>query len=139
MKTKLKLSELININVCTTGIVRTTEAMKGSLLFKLNNNIKAFKPHIEAFNETRKKVVEKFATKDDEGNCIMEKVEQGENYTFDPSVHEEMSKELQDLLDITIKVDLTSIPLSTFQEITFDTSKVEGFDSFIEFLVDEEK
>jgi len=138
MKTEVKLSSLINVNISINGFLGSADKMDGSSMFKLNKTISAIKPHIEAFETTKKKLVENSASRDEDNELIIEEVEGAKTYKFEEGVLEKVNTEILELLEENVEVELFKIPLSSFEKITFDMSKVLGINIFMELLIDDD-
>jgi hypothetical protein len=146
MKKKMKLGEAIALQGCINGILATSDKVAGGIVFNLNKNLKAVLDHSEAFNDSRKKIVEGYAEKDKDGKIVYEELTKEDREAgiksklkFAEGEYEKANNEIMDLLQEEVKVELTQLPLSKFETLDFDTSKILGFDVFVDHMIDESK
>ena len=98
----MKLSELINSTDALGRLM--TQPMKAKASFRLAKAIKQVQPHIEAFDETRNKLVEQHGKKNGEGFTIDPESKKWKKYV------NELSGVLKEEMELKVKkVTLASI------------------------------
>ena len=98
----MKLSEIINSTDALGRLM--TQPMKAKASFRLAKAIKQVQPHIEAFDETRSKLVEQHGKKNGEGFTINPESKEWKKYI------DELSGVLKEDIELQVKkVTLASI------------------------------
>ena len=91
----MKLSELINSTDALGRLM--TQPMKAKASFRLAKAIKQVQPHIEAFDETRSKLVEQYGKKNGEGFTIDPESKKWKKYV------DELSGVLKEEIELQVK------------------------------------
>lgn len=124
----MKLIELINANQ-TLGKLNSTHGLKATCAFSIAKNIKKIADELETYEETRKKLLEEKADKDEDGKAI---IEDG-NYKLSQEVMQEVLEEITVLQQKETDLDLTQIELEDLNSA--DLTPQELF--AIEFMIKE--
>jgi len=115
------LSELINSTEALSRLMQ--QPMKAKASFRLAKTVKQVQPHIEAFEETRTKIVEQYGKKNGEGFVIDPESKGWKKYV----------NELEDVLKEEIKLNVKKITLASIAQ-----AEITAADAIIlEWLVDE--
>ncbi len=125
---KLKLVQLINANQ-VLGKLNGTHGLTAVCAFSIAKNIKKIAAELEAYEETRKKLLEEKADKDEKGKAI---IEEG-NYKLSPEATQEVLEEINQLQQNEIDLDLTKIQIEELNSA--DLTPQELFT--VEFMIKE--
>lgn len=81
--------------------------------YAVSKNIKKIEKEIEAYNEERAKLLDKYGEKDEDGNLV---VSEEQNIKIVPENVEKWNKDLSELLDIEVEVDIHKLKFSVLEE-----------------------
>jgi len=117
------------MKVTTIDVMNSIESLKVinalelpfKLSYKIAKHIKELDPILTAYQETHKKLIEKFCNKDEEGNVLTKKVkdpndQEVEVYDLDET-NEEYQKEYSDLLNVENEVNIEQISINEFEDV----------------------
>lgn len=128
---KIKNSQIVNIFNHIGEVKEKNIPVK--IGFAINKNIALLNSSARAYEEERKKILDKYGEKDENGNP---KVIDGE---FAIKDHEQYSKELGDLLGIENDIPVHTLPIEEFEKC--DNEKFDSLTpndlSVLEFMIEE--
>lgn len=82
--------------------------------FRINQNVKSLAPHVEAWQESRKEIVDKYVEKNDDGQPCID--EEESTYIWQDGKKDEAVKALEELAAIETDVNVAKIKLSRLAE-----------------------
>jgi len=140
---KVKNSDVNLLNICISQILATSEKLSGSVIFNFNRNAGLLKPLLENIDDTRKKIIDQHVEKDDKGEILYkeqdsEDAESVKEYLFTKENEELANIEIQELFKEEVDIKLIKLPLSKFETLSLDTSKIPGLNVFIDHIIDED-
>lgn len=103
--------------------------LRGRAAFKVARLLKKLEVELTTFNETRVKLIENYAKKDDNGEFVLN--EQNE-YQFDAGNAQEFVNEINKLLSEEIQIEVNPILLEEIEEIDFTPAEMAALEPFIE-------
>ena len=97
----------------------------------VSKNIKKIEKEIEAYNEERAKLLDKYGEKDEDGNLV---VSEEQNIKIVPENVEKWNKDLSELLDIEVEVDIHKLKFSVLEEsgTVMSISGIQSIDFMLE-------
>lgn len=101
--------------------------IKGKTAYKIAKLVKKMEEEYALFNESRLKLLNKYAVKDEGGQPV---VENG-NYKVLPESIANFNQEIAELLDAEVSFDLEPISLEEIGDIEFTPAEMLMIDSFI--------
>lgn len=121
---KISLNEIITLAPLLKELINNS--FDSSLSFKIGRLIRELDKELELFNDSRKKIIEKYSLRDSQGNFI---IENNQIKIVEP---ENCNKELQDLLNTTIKIYSEKIPILCFKDLKITPAQAIVLDLIIE-------
>lgn len=100
--------------------------------YAISKNIKKIEKEIEVYNEERAKLLDKYGEKDENGNLV---VSEEQNIKIAPENVEKWNKDLSELLDIEVEVDIHKLKFSVLEESGMGMS-ISGIQS-IDFMLED--
>ena len=100
--------------------------------YAISKNIKIMEPIAVAYDEERKKILDKYASKDESGELLVD----GDSYVIENQ--EGYKKEIQELLDIDNEIQIHTISFSELEKCDtekFDALSVQDI-SLLEFMME---
>ncbi|MDU2672650.1 MAG: DUF1617 family protein [Clostridium sp.] len=99
--------------------------------YAVSKNIKKIEKEIEAYNEERAKLLDKYGEKDEDGNLV---VSEEQNIKIVPENVEKWNKDLSELLDIEVEVDIHKLKFSVLEEsgTVMSISGIQSIDFMLE-------
>ena len=125
---KIKNRELLNFANSPLG----NKQLPVKLMFAISANAEEATGKIKAYEEARKKLIDKYAKKDENGEPIVE----GSNYVFED--HVKWNEAIQELLDAEVEMDVTTVILEDVakcDEAEFDSLTVNEI-GIIKFMIE---
>jgi hypothetical protein len=135
---KIQNSEINILNVCISQILATTDRISGGIIFNLNRNAGILKPLLEDIDSTRKAIVDQYVDKDEDGKHKVKEDSDGKLLSFTKENEALANSEIEEVFKAELDVDFIKLPLSKFETLSLDTSKVPGLNVFIDFIIDED-
>lgn len=135
---KIQNSEINILNVCISQILATTDKISGGIIFNLNRNAGILKPLLENIDSTRKAIVDQYVDKDENGKHKVKEGSDGKLLSFTKENEALANSEVEEVFKTELDVDFIKLPLSKFETLSLDTSKVPGLNVFIDFIIDED-
>lgn len=123
----MKLGVLIN-SKNTLSILGNTKGLKSTVAYRILKNIKAVNAEIKAYDETRTKVCEEYANKNDEGKAIIK----DNKYDISSDNLIKVNEELDKLINEEVDIDIKKIKLEDIDKVGLSALEI----SSIEFMLD---
>lgn len=115
----------------SVGIIKEM-ALPVKASYAIAKNIKKIEKEIEVYNEERAKLLDKYGEKDEEGNLV---VSEEQNIKIVPENVEKWNKDLNELLDIEVEVDIHKLKFSVLEE-SGTVMSISGIHS-IDFMLED--
>ena len=128
---KVKISDLLN-SVETLQKLSQKD-FKAKLAWQISRMLKAAENEIQAFNETRMTLINKYGEKDENGQLVT--TEDG-NCKIMPEDIESFSTELTELMNSEVEINANAINFDQLEDVDFTPSEITILEPFIN--VDEE-
>lgn len=127
---KLKLIKLLNAQEGLQALANT-KGLSSVVAYRIAKNVKALDEELNTYEETRKKLVEEKANKDEEGKPIIK----DDKYDLTNKALKEVNKELNALLEEEVDIDIKELSL-----IDIDKAGLSALElSSIDFMIREEE
>ena len=112
-------------------VMRTlsNKQLRGRTAFKVARLLKKLEAELTTFNETRVKIIEQYAKKDENGEFI---TNEKNEYQFDPEQANKFVEEINKLLSEEIQVDANPILLSEIEDLDFSPAEIVALEPFME-------
>ena len=125
------------ITVTLKDIVESQEAMRalsekplrGRVAFKVARLLKKLEAELTTFNDTRIKLIEAYAKKDEEGNYI---TNDKKEYQFDQDNADKFVEELNRLLLEELEIDANPILVDEIEELDFTPAEMAMLEPFMD-------
>lgn len=114
---KVKLSEIVNARQALQKMM--TKELPIKTAYRLSKLVNAVNDELGNFEDQRKKLVEKYGEK------------KGEEVVVPKDKAQDFQKDMQELLDVEVKIDFDPISLSDIGEISLSPVDITLLDSFI--------
>lgn len=131
------------LNVCISQMLATSDKLAGGIIFNLNRNAGLLKTPLEELDKTRKKIVDQYVDKDKDGIQKYKKQTDEEKKEKVPALlsftkkNEELAdSELKGVFETELDIEFIKLPLSKFETLELDTSKIPGLNIFIDCIID---
>ena len=115
----------------SVGIIKEM-ALPVKASYAIAKNIKKIEKEIEVYNEERAKLLDKYGEKDEDGNLV---VSEEQNIKIVPENVEKWNKDLNELLDIEVEVDIHKLKFSVLEE-SGTVMSISGIHS-IDFMLED--
>lgn len=142
---KVKYSDLNLLNICLANILATSNSLSGKVIHTFSKNTRLIKPFLEEADNSRKKIVDQYVDKDKDGKQKYKKLTDEEqeakmqpSFSFTKENEIIANDEIQAIYKEEVEIQFIKLPLSSFETLSLDTSKIPGLDVFVEYMVDEE-
>lgn len=103
--------------------------LKGRTAYQVGKLIKKIDEEFSLFNETREKLIRKYAAVDENGEFILN---ENNAYTFKDNNYNLFMDEINSLVGTEISIDASPIPLDDISELQFTPAQMVQLDPFIE-------
>lgn len=123
---EVKLSTIINGIEVLQKI--SNSPIKGRTAYKVGKLLKRIEEEFDLFNESRRKLINRYAIKDEYG----EPVSDNGSYKIMPELVDDFNNEVNGLLETIVKIDLDPIPIEEIENIEFTPNEIILIDDFIE-------
>lgn len=125
------------ITVTLKDIVESQEAMRalsekplrGRVAFKVARLLKKLEAELTTFNDTRIRLIEAYAKKDEEGNYI---TNDKKEYQFDQDNADKFVEELNRLLLEELEIDANPILVDEIEELDFTPAEMAMLEPFMD-------
>ena len=125
---KIKLLQLADSNE-VLGQLNNTHGLSAVCAFSISKNIKKIVTELEVYNETRIKILEEKANKDEDGKAIIV----DEQYQLTNENLVKANNEIQTLLNSDIDLDLTKISIEDLNNADLTPAQL----SLIDYMIKE--
>ena len=125
------------MTVTVQNIVESQEVMRalsnkqlrGRTAFKVARLLKKLEAELTTFNDTRVKLIETYAKKDDDGNFV---TNDKNEYQFDTDNANKFVAEINKLLAEEIQIDANPIMIEEIEDLDFTPAEMAQLEPFIE-------
>ena len=107
----------------------SSKPLRGRAAFKVARLLKKLEGELTTFNETRVKLIENYAKKDEEGQYVLN---DHNEYQFDAEKAQEFVGEINKLLNEEVQVEANPILLEEIEEIDFTPAEMAVLEPFME-------
>lgn len=124
---KVTLNDIVE----SQEVMRTlsTKSLRGRAAFKVARLIKKLEVELTTFNDTRVKLIEAYAKKDEDGNFV---TNDKNEYQFDPDNANKFVEEINKLLLEEIEIDANPILIEEIEELDFTPAEMTVLEPFME-------
>lgn len=105
----------------------SNKSFKGAISFKIGRIIRELNKELELFENARQKIIDIYAIRDANGQILMDEKNQIKLTNFNS-----FNKELQELLNTTIEINVEKIPISVFDNIEITPTQAIFLEAIIE-------
>ena len=129
---QLKIADLLN----STDVLQKLagKELKAKLAWQVGRMLKEAEKEIQSFNETRMKLINKYGSKDENGELVMD---ENNNCKIEPESINNFSNELNELIASEIEINAHKIKIDDIENINFTPSEMAQLEPFVDF--DEEE
>lgn len=124
---EISVRNLLESATTLQGIMQKT--LKGRPAFLLARIAREVDKEYTSFNNTRMQLIQKYGEKDENGNLVAD--ESGNN-KIPQSAIEDFNKEVSDLLETKVQLNVNAIPLDDLKDIDFTPQEMLALEVFIE-------
>lgn len=124
----VKIADLVN-SVDTLQKL-SQKSFKAKLAWSISRLLKAAETEIQSFNETRMDLIRRRGEKDENGELI---TDENGNCKINPAEINEFSKELSDLLETTVEINVNRIRMDLLEDLDFTPMDMAVLEPFVEF------
>ena len=107
----------------------SNKQLRGRVAFKVARLLKKLEVELTTFNDTRLKLIENYAKKDEEGNYINNDKNE---YQFDGDNANKFIEEFNKLLSEKIEIEANPILIDEIEELNFTPAEMAVLEPFIE-------
>ena len=129
---QLKIADLLN----STDVLQKLagKELKAKLAWQVGRMLKEAEKEIQSFNETRMQLINKYGSKDEKGELVMD---ENNNCKIEPESINNFSNELNELIASEIEINAHKIKIDDIENINFTPSEMAQLEPFVDF--DEEE
>lgn len=125
------------ITVTIADLLNSTETLKklgqrdfpAKLAWSIAKLLKAAEKEIQDFNETRMNLIQKFGSKDENGELI---TDENNNCKIESESVEEFNKQLNDLINTSVEISGNKLDIGLFDDLKFTPSEMAVLEPFID-------
>ena len=107
----------------------SSKQLRGRVAFKVARLLKKLEAELATFNDTRIKLIETYAKKDDEGNFV---TNEKNEYQFDADNANKFVEEINKLLLEEIDIDANPILVDEIEELNFTPAEIVALEPFMD-------
>ena len=107
----------------------SSKQLRGRVAFKVARLLKKLETELATFNDTRIKLIETYAKKDDEGNFV---TNEKNEYQFDADNANKFVEEINKLLLEEIDIDANPILVDEIEELNFTPAEIVALEPFMD-------
>lgn len=124
---KVTLKDIVE----SQDVMRTlsSKQLRGRVAFKVARLLKKLEAELATFNDTRIKLIETYAKKDDEGNFV---TNEKNEYQFDADNANKFVEEINKLLLEEIDIDANPILVDEIEELDFTPAEIVALEPFMD-------
>lgn len=125
---QLKIADLLN----STDVLQKLagKELKAKLAWQVGRMLKEAEKEIQSFNETRMKLINKYGSKDENGELVMD---ENNNCKIEPESINNFSNELNELIASEIEINAHKIKIDDIENINFTPSEMAQLEPFVDF------
>ena len=124
---KVNLNDIINATETLQKIMQ--QPFKGSLAFKIARLARELNKEMETFNEQRRKILEEYCIKDENGN--LKQLENG-NVQIIPEKINEFNNEFNSLLSTEVEINADKLPVDNIDAFEITPQEMLNIEVFFE-------
>ena len=112
-------------------VMRTlsNKPLRGRVAFKVARLLKKLEAELTTFNDTRVKLIESYAKKDEEGNYV---TNDRNEYQFDQDNANKFVEEINKLLSEELDIDATPILVDEIEDLDFTPAEMAALEPFMD-------
>ena len=124
---KVTLKDIVE----SQDVMRTlsNKPLRGRAAFKVARLLKKLEAELTTFNDTRVKLIEAYAKKDDEGNFV---TNEKNEYQFDADNANKFVEEINKLLLEELEIDANPILIDEIEELDFTPAEMAVLEPFMD-------
>lgn len=107
----------------------SNQQLRGRVAFKVARLLKKLESELQVFNDTRIKLIEKYAKRDENGDFVLNEKSE---YQFDQNNANAFIEEMNKLLIEPIQIDANPISIEDIEELDFTPSEMAMLEPFME-------
>lgn len=107
----------------------SNKPLRGRAAFKAARLLKKLEAELTTFNDTRIKLIEAYAKKDDSGNFV---TNEKNEYQFDPDNANKFVEEINKLLLEELEIDTNPILIEEIEELDFTPAEMAALEPFMD-------
>lgn len=125
---QLKIADLLN----STDVLQKLagKELKAKLAWQVGRMLKEAEKEIQSFNETRMQLINKYGSKDENGELVMD---ENNNCKIEPESINNFSNELNELIESEIEINAHKIKIDDIENINFTPSEMAQLEPFVDF------
>lgn len=125
---QLKIADLLN----STDVLQKLagKELKAKLAWQVGRMLKEAEKEIQSFNETRMQLINKYGSKDEKGELVMD---ENNNCKIEPESINNFSNELNELISSEIEINAHKIKIDDIENINFTPSEMAQLEPFVDF------
>ena len=125
---QLKIADLLN----STDVLQKLagKELKAKLAWQVGRMLKEAEKEIQSFNETRMQLINKYGSKDEKGELVMD---ENNNCKIEPESINNFSNELNELIASEIEINAHKIRIDDIENINFTPSEMAQLEPFVDF------
>lgn len=125
---QLKIADLLN----STDVLQKLagKELKAKLAWQVGRMLKEAEKEIQSFNETRMQLINKYGSKDEKGELVMD---ENNNCKIEPESISNFSNELNELIASEIEINAHKIKIDDIENINFTPSEMAQLEPFVDF------
>lgn len=125
---QLKIADLLN----STDVLQKLagKELKAKLAWQVGRMLKEAEKEIQSFNETRMQLINKYGSKDENGELVMD---ENNNCKIEPESINNFSNELNELIASEIEINAHKIKIDDIENINFTPSEMAQLEPFVDF------
>lgn len=100
--------------------------------YAISKNVSKLEHELKIYNSEREKIINKYCKKDEEGNLV---IDENNNYNIEKESIDVCNKELNELLDIEIEVNIHKFKLDDLMYGNYEMSPSEM--ALIDYMIEE--
>lgn len=100
--------------------------------YAISKNISKLESDLKIYNSEREKIINKYCKKDEKENLV---IDENNNYSIEEEYIDICNKELNELLDIEVDIDIHKFKLDDLLQCNFEVSPADL--SLIDYMIEE--
>jgi GTPase Era involved in 16S rRNA processing len=127
---KLTNRKILNDSNFLRGLIHKQLPIKVS--YAIAKNVSKIEKELEIYNKERQKLLDKYCVKDEKGNLV---IDESNNYSIEEEYIDICNKELNELLDIEVDIDIHKFKLNDLLQCNLEVSPADL--SLIDYMIEE--